>query len=83
MRRVPNPWIAIPSLALGLLAGALGWVVTDVSCRSSGGGWCPGWSALLAGVSFLGGTLGVGLVLVLVYRSVAEWRERSDPAQHE
>lgn len=84
MRRVPNPWIAIPSLTLGLLAGALGWVVTDISCRSGGGGGsCPGWSALLAAVSFLGATLGMGLVLVLVYRSVAEWRDRpgSDPAQ--
>jgi hypothetical protein len=33
LRRRPNPWIAIPSLALGLIAGALGWIVTDVSCR--------------------------------------------------
>ena len=79
-RRTPNPWIAIPALALGLLAGVLGWVVTDVSCRqpdSAGAiGSCNGWSALFAIVSFLAVTIGVAVLLVLVYRSLAEWRER-------
>lgn len=81
MRRRPNPWIVIPSLVLGLLAGALGYAVTDVSCRqpditglTSG---CLGWSALVAVLSFVAVTVGVGLVLVLVYRSLTEWRERS------
>jgi hypothetical protein len=81
MRRRPNPWIAIPSLALGLIAGALGWIVTDVSCRQpdGAGGYttCLGWSALVAIVSFLLVTIGAGLVLVLVYRSLAEWRDRN------
>lgn len=80
MRRLPNLWIAIPSLALGLLAGALGWVVTDVSCRqpdaTGTANSCNGWAALFAVVSFLGVTIGVALLLVLVYRSLAEWRER-------
>ena len=79
MRRKPNPWIAIPSLALGLLAGALGWIVTDLSCRQpeAGGGFttCVGWAALVAVVSFLAVTIGVALILVLVYRSIAEWQE--------
>ena len=79
MRRRPNPWIAIPSLALGLLAGALGWIVTDLSCRQpeAGGGFttCVGWAALVAIVSFLAVTIGVSLILVLVYRSLAEWQE--------
>lgn len=79
MRRRPNPWIAIPSLALGLLAGALGWIVTDLSCRQpeAGGGFttCVGWAALVAIVSFLAVTIGVALILVLVYRSLAEWQE--------
>jgi hypothetical protein len=78
MRRRPNPWIAVPALGLGLLAGALGWVVTDVSCRQpdASGGFttCAGWAALVAVVSFLVVTVGVALVLVLVYRSIAEWR---------
>lgn len=80
MRRLPNPWIAIPSLALGLLAAALGWVVTDVSCRQPDVTGvvspCNGWAAFFAVVSFLAVTIGVALLLVLVYRSLAEWRER-------
>ena len=80
MRRRPNPWIVVPALAMGLLAAALGWVVTDVSCRqpdaSGGVGSCPGWSVFFAVVSFLVATAGVTLLLVLVYRSLAEWNER-------
>lgn len=77
MRR-PNPWIAIPALGTGLLAGALGWMVTDVGCRSESGvgAGCPGWGVLFALISFLVATIGVGLLLVLVYRSLSEWRER-------
>ena len=77
MRRRPNPWISIPSLLLGLLAGVLGWVVTDVSCRQNGPG-CPGWASLVSVIAFLAVTVGVALVLVLVYRSLAEWNQRSD-----
>lgn len=80
MRRRPNPWIAIPSLFMGGLAGALAWVVTEVSCRqpdpSGAFSTCYGWAAFFAVLSFLGATIGVALMLVLVYRSLAEWRER-------
>jgi hypothetical protein len=80
MRRRPNPWIALPALLIGLLAGALGWMVTDLSCRSpdGAGGYttCVGWATLVAALAFLGVTIGVALILVLVYRSLAEWRER-------
>lgn len=80
MRRRPNPWIAIPSIVLGLLAGVLGYMVTDVSCREPDvtglTSSCVGWSVIIAIVSFLVVTIGVGLVLVLVFRSLAEWRER-------
>ncbi|MGH8952279.1 MAG: hypothetical protein ACRDX9_12710 [Acidimicrobiia bacterium] len=66
-------------MALGLLAGALGWIVTDLSCRQpeAGGGFttCVGWATLVAIVSFLAVTIGVALILVLVYRSLAEWQE--------
>jgi cytochrome bd-type quinol oxidase subunit 1 len=79
LRRRPNPWIAIPALVLGIIAAGLGWVVTDVSCRQPdpAGGFtsCFGWAALVAIVAFLVVTIGAGLVLVLVYRSIAEWRE--------
>lgn len=80
MKRFPNPWIAIPALLLGILAGALGWVVTDVSCRQPNAdgvvAGCPGWAALFAVVSFLAVTIGVVILLALVFRSLAEWRER-------
>lgn len=80
MRRRPNPWIAVPSLALGLIAGGLGYAVTDVSCRqpdiSGLARPCPGWAGLAAVLSFLLVTAGVALILALVFRSLAEWRER-------
>lgn len=80
MRRRPNPWIVVPALVMGVLAAALGWVVTDVSCRQPDAagviGSCPGWSAFFAVLSFVGVTVGVTLLLVLVYRSLGEWRER-------
>ncbi len=78
MRR-PNPWIAIPALTMGALGGVIGWVVTDASCSQGGAMTCPGWAALFASLAFLGVTTGVGLVLVLVYRSLAEWRQREGP----
>jgi len=79
LRRSPNPWITIPALSMGVLAGVLGWVVTDVSCRQTDETGlvtgCTGWAAFFAILSFLVVTVGVALMLVLVYRSLAEWRE--------
>ena len=81
MRRSPNPWIAIPSIGLGLLAGALGWVVIDVGCQQPDSAGqvssCNGWAFAAAGATFVAVTVGVGLVLVLIYRSLAEWREKT------
>lgn len=80
MTRRPNPWITVPSLLLGSLAGMLGWLVTDVSCRRPDASGvvvgCTGWAVFFAIVAFLVVTIGVALMLVLVYRSLAEWRER-------
>ena len=82
MRRSPNPWIAIPSVILGLVAGALGWVVTVVGCQQPNSAGqvssCNGWAFAIAAVTFVAVTIGVGLVLVLVYRSLAEWREKTE-----
>ena len=89
MRRRPNPWIALPSLILGVLAASLGWIVTDVSCRAPDGAdgytTCIGWAILVAVLSFLAVTVGVAVILVLVYRSLAEWRESGgrEPRQHQ
>ncbi len=79
MRRRPNPWVVLPSLSMGILAAVVAWWITDATCRynSSVGVGCPGWAFFLTTVSFLGVTLGVGLLLVLVYRSLSEWKERS------
>jgi hypothetical protein len=80
MKRRPNPWIAVPSLVLGVLAAVLGWVVTDVSCRqedvSGAVSSCGGWAVLIALVSFLVVTVGVAVLLVLVFRSLSEWQQR-------
>ena len=85
MRRRPNPWIAGPALVLGVLAGWLGWLVTDLSCRARDDSGavtsCPGWSALMSVGAFVVTVVGVSLVMVLVYRSLAEWRDREHGAQ--
>lgn len=79
MRRLPNPWVAAPALALGLLAGLLGWFVTDLSCTTSDPiadiTPCPGWSTMVAIVAFLVVTVSMAMVLILVFRSIAEWRD--------
>ena len=73
MRR-PNPWIAIPALLTGLLGGVLGWMVTSVSCSQEGRS-CTVWAGVIALISFLAVTIGVTLLLALVFRSLAEWNQ--------
>ncbi len=85
MRRRPNPWIAVPALVLGGLAGWLGWLVTDLSCRARDASGavtsCPAWSAVMSIAAFVLVVIGVSLVMVLVYRSLAEWRDRGEGNQ--
>jgi hypothetical protein len=82
LRRRPNPWILVPSLVAGLVAGWLGGTVTSVSCRYQELDGtlvtCPGWTTVVSVFSFIVVGLGVAVVLVLVYRSIAEWREHQD-----
>lgn len=84
MRR-PNPWIVVPALTLGALAGWLGWTITAVSCRfrrpDGSVVTCPVSSTVVAVVAFLVVGIGMAVVLVLVYRSIAEWRESQDESQ--
>lgn len=78
MRRRPNPWIALPSLGLGLIGGWITYLVMDLSCRTEVDGvvtTCTGLAASLAVVVFVAATIGMAVVLVLVYRSIAEFRE--------
>ena len=73
MRRIPNPWVLAPALLAGVLGGALGWIITAISCRPEG---CVGWSIAAAIFGLVAGLLGITVVLSLTYRSIAEWRER-------
>lgn len=79
--RTPNPWIAVPSLLAGLISGWVGYVVTDVSCRvelpDGTIDTCPEWAIPVAIVAFLIATIGMAIVIVLVYRSLAEATERN------
>ena len=75
MRRRPNPWIAAPAVVAGLFGGGLGWVVNDVACRSDLGSGCVGRSLFWGATGFVLGLVGTAVVMVLVSRSIAEWRE--------
>lgn len=81
--RAPNPWIAVPSAVAGLVGGFIGWVVADVACRADAdiGESCFGSSMATALASFILVGLGVAVVLVLVYRSVAEYREATEKGE--
>ncbi|CAN5804372.1 hypothetical protein BH23ACT5_BH23ACT5_11680 [soil metagenome] len=82
MRRLPNPWIAMPALVCGAVAAWLGGTVTAVTCRyrEADGAivTCPGWTVTVSVLSFLVVAAGITLVMVLVYRSLAEWRHHQD-----
>lgn len=64
---------------VGLLAGFLGWFVTDLSCTTADPvdavTSCPGWSALISLTAFIAVTIGMAMVLILVFRSLAEWKD--------
>ncbi|MEX0756468.1 MAG: hypothetical protein WD532_01940 [Acidimicrobiia bacterium] len=76
--RLPNPWIAIPSVVLGLLGGWVTYLVMELSCRVESDEavqTCTGLALSLATVVFVLATIGMAVVLVLVYRSIAEYRD--------
>ena len=75
---VPNPWIAVPSLLLGALGAWVTYLVMDLSCRVEVDGvveTCTGLATSLSAVVFVLTTIGMAVVLVLVYRSIAEYRD--------
>jgi hypothetical protein len=75
MRRLPSPWVTVPVLLGTVAGGVVGYLVTQVSCAP---GSCTG--AAIA-IGFLGAAVaffGIGTVVVLALRSVAEWRELQD-----
>lgn len=73
-----NPWIAIPAILIGILGGWITYLVMDLSCRAEVDGvieTCTGLAWSLAVVVFVLATVGMAVVLVLVYRSIAEYRD--------
>ena len=75
LRRLPNPWVAVPVL----IATAVGWFVGSqvggVSCRTE---TCLGQEILWGAVGALIGFSGVLVVAVLAVRSLAEWAALSE-----
>ena len=80
-RRLPSPWITVP-VALGtIVGGVVGYLVTEVSCSP---GSCPGPAVAIGLVSAVAAFFGIGTVMVLAVRSIAEWRrieEQGGPAR--
>ena len=83
-RRMPNPWILVPSLFIGALGAWITYLVMDVSCRVEVEGvieTCTGLASTLAASVFVVTTIGMAIVLVLVYRSIAEYRDARDKGE--
>ena len=70
MRRYPNPWILIPVLLGGAVGSALGWVITDIGCRPDR---CLGLTFAISLIAGLATAFGVGVVVVLAFRSMEEF----------
>ena len=77
MRRLPNPWFVIPVLLAGVVGAVLGREVARVTCTfgSADSTGCPGLELMAGIVGGIVGLFGVGVMLVLAFRSIAEWRE--------
>ncbi len=73
--RPPNPWVAIPVLGATIAGAVVGFQVTRVSCAPES---CLGAAAGIAILSALVAFFGVGTVVVLAVRSLAEWREMEE-----
>ena len=72
MRRRPNPWFFLP-VVLGLaIGGVLGWLIAGVGCTD-----CVASQASFGVLGALVIGAGVGVVMVLVIRSLDEHNERT------
>jgi hypothetical protein len=72
----PNPWIAVPVVIATVTGAVVGFQITRVSCAP---GSCLPAAAGIALLSALAAFAGVGTVVVLAVRSIAEWREHGEP----
>jgi hypothetical protein len=73
MRRRPNPWFFLPVLLGIAIGGVLGWLIVGVGCDD-----CVASQATFAGIGGLVIGSGVGVVMVLVIRSLDEHKARSE-----
>lgn len=74
MRR-PNPWVAVPVVVATIAGAVIGFQVTRVSCAPAS---CLPSATVTGLVSAAAAFFGVGVVVVLAVRSIAEWREQQD-----
>jgi predicted anti-sigma-YlaC factor YlaD len=74
MRRL-NPWVLWPTVAAGVIGGVIGWTVTSISCQPNS---CVVAATTVTVLAALFTALGVGVVVILAVRSLAEWREAAD-----
>jgi hypothetical protein len=79
MRRRPSPWFALPVVVAAITGGVVGGLVTQVSCAPNS---CTAAAVGIGLLSALVSLVGVGVVVILAMRSIAEWRE-SPPAVSE
>ncbi|MCJ7726915.1 MAG: hypothetical protein MUP76_11090 [Acidimicrobiia bacterium] len=69
----PNPWITSPVLIATIGGAVIGFQVTRVSCAP---GACLPAAIGVGLVAALAALFGVGTVMVLAVRSIAEWRDQ-------
>ncbi len=73
--KTPNPWIAVPVLVATIAGAIIGFQVTRVSCAP---GSCLPAAAGIGLAAAVAAFLGVGAVMILAVRSIAEWREQQE-----
>jgi hypothetical protein len=81
--RFPSAWVTVPVLGGTVAGGVVGYLITQVSCAP---GSCTVAAVGIGLVSAAAAFFGIGTVLVLALRSLAEWRElqaRGGPAPSE
>lgn len=70
-RRVPSPWVMLPTLIGGLVGGMIGYSLTRILCVE---GSCMPSSVIVGLLSGLGAAVGFGTIAVLALRSIQEWQ---------
>lgn len=70
-RRVPSPWVTVPTLIGGLVGGMIGYSLTRILCAE---GTCMPSSVLVGLLCGLGAAAGFGTIAVLALRSIQEWQ---------